>query len=334
MSSIYTAVLPSYDSFFERAGMNVSASPDIACDYIFMGTETPSAIATMQAYASKHNKQLPGLSLVNKDNANLIFQQSGFDTVFTVCPMSKTDIESFPSEQVILKPANGSNTRSISGVSIFDQIAYCVVAKTTLLELINMDESFWQIQAEQAYFVIQEAVPTLDGNTKYATLFLSGAINGSGEVFHSAPIVGERTYKNKVRVSSSTWSSEHTNTIIEAIQTKLETMVVNSEVRNAFYQMQFLGNGTIWNPIDFQFRMPYHSILGLQALGNDSYIVDLIKYTYDLSTEKPVQPFVTCIHISPNNLNPTNEIKRWAKGNTKDEAITAMQEQLKEGVSL
>lgn len=325
MPSIFNPFLPNYTVYFQRAGINVNTDLSQNSDHLFFGLEHKNATQLMQEYASLHNKNLPHLELLDKQSSNEIFANFGFAIPKTICPMSKQDIENFDVEKIILKPAKGSNTTSNSGSNVFDQIAYCVISKATLYELIDLDPSFWDIQNANQYFIVQEAVSTIDGNNKYGTLFLSGAINGNGDVHHSSPIVGERTYKNKVRVSSSTWSQEHLNPVIVDLQNKLEQMIVSSGVKNAFYQMQFLGDGVVWTPIDFQFRMPYHVIYGLPELGNDQYIIDLIKYTYDLSATKPNQPFVTCIHISPGN---GREIKRWSKGGTKDEAIAAMQSQL------
>lgn len=325
MPSIFNPFLANYNPYFQRAGVEVITDASKKCDHVFFGLENNDALQVMNNYAAKHNVILPHINLVSKEIANNVFENFGFAITKTICPMSKQDIENFDAEKIILKPSNGSNTQSNSGSNVFDQIAYCVISKTTLFELLDIDASLWDIQNQTKYFVVQEAVPTIDNNNKYGTLFLSGAINGDGDVYHSAPIVGERTYKNKVRVSSSTWSNEHLNATIVDLQNKLQQMIVDSGVRNAFYQMQFLGDHITWTPIDFQFRMPYHPIYGLPELGDDEYIVDLMKYAYDLSTVMPRQPFVTCIHISPGN---GREIKRWSKGSTKDEAIAAMQSQL------
>ena len=306
---------------FSEVGLDINHDSEVRSDFACLFYEHQGSVDAIRAYMNKHNVPGPNLDLVNKDLANSLYEQAGFTVLKTIVPLSIEDVQNFDSEYVFVKPKEGLAGRP-KGTSLIEQLAYCVVSKQTVLDVLAEDSQFFENQKqEKTQHILQEAASP--ETTQQEFFMISGAVNGKGQVYLEPTIKSIWNYSNRNRTALGTCSYENDTPDMEEYRTYFKNLISNCNIKNCIVNLQLLKhtNGKLV-PIDFQYRITYHIRLNLENQHIRAYARDLIRFTYDLTPMQPNFWFSTALKASRVN-NGKDDIK-VTMGNTKKEALSKL----------
>lgn len=309
-----------FPSAFSDAGLEINRDSAVRSDFACLFFEHTGAVDAVRSYMIQHNVPGPNLDLVDKNIAADLYRQAGFYVLPSIIPMSRSDIESFPADKVILKPMIGLAGRVVERSPV-GQLAYAVVSKTTVLAVIDMDPTFFERQTSTStQYVMQEGISYTDN--QYEFVMISGAVNGNGELYLEPSIKSEWSYLNRKRTSIGTCSTENDTEEMGVQKQYFANLIQNCGVRNAICNVQMLRhtNGQL-TPIDFQYRITYHVRFNTQDPAVAQYAVDLVKFAYDLSPDKPSFNFHTAVSVTKPD-GP--EMVKASVGSTRQEALSKL----------
>lgn len=315
-NSVFLATPFSNRRGFIDAGVPVNIHPHVRSKYVYAAQDSRGCANLLAAYGAAHGINVPNYELTDKTKNGQRFVDAGFHTLPTICVFCKNDLVSFPYERVILKPAISCGT---SGKDYF--FGDALYKSATKEDAINALEKFNVFDTDdtlQKFPIVAQKVADGTGDN-YNALILSGAVNGAGEIWHFSPIVLDTQFNDTYRNVQSTWAYENNTDETQDLQAKVETFIAGNT--NCFYQLQFLRSSGNWVPHDFQFRMTYFVDYGLNATGHHQHKADIIKFTFDQSNAKPVQPAALALDL----LGPRGftEQRRFTSGATRAEAVAA-----------
>jgi hypothetical protein len=296
MKTIFFPTASDFDlTVFKKSGLNITRDASIAAEHIVFAEMN---LAECEAYCNQFGLPLLNKPLLNRDLAQGIFQKYGFPVIPTIKPLSENDLSGIDLDANLLVKPSQSNLFAHIGKSPIGQIAYKKISKRTLLSVIGMDVDFWANQATENSYIVQEYLEPTQGTSHHAML-LMGAVNGTGDVYVSNPVLGDRVYNGPRDFSFvSVWSSEHLNDATRNCQDKLKEMLIGESIKNAFFNIQFLLRDGKYVPHDFQYRFGYHEIALSKDFGHDKYFNDLLRFAFDEGSTMPVQPFVTAMRLT------------------------------------
>jgi hypothetical protein len=252
--------------------------------YVYTSFDTQESFDDLSAYGAFHSVAVPDFSLCDKSIAPQKFEAAGFTTLATRRVTNSTDIEDFAFDRVILKPAVSSDTYSAGQLA---PALYKIYSKAQAVAELNALGAFSTPAVLQSEPIIVQQVSDGDGD-KFDALILSGCVNGAGNVWHFSPLVLETRFNEVGRYVRSTWAAENDTAETADLQNKVSTLLAGN--KNCFYHLQFLKSNGAWVPHDFQFRTTYYTEDGLAQTEHLAFKQDIIKFTYDRSTDKPALP--------------------------------------------
>jgi len=271
-------------SQLEAAGLQFNPHAPVPSKYVYTSFDTQESFDNLRAYGAFHNVAVPDFSLCDKSTAPQKFEAAGFTTLATRRVTSSTDIEDFAFDRVILKPAVSSDTYSAGQLA---PALYKIYTKAQAVAELNALGAFSTPAVLQLEPIIVQQVSDGEGD-KFDALILSGCVNGTGNVWHFSPLVLETKFNETGRYVRSTWAAENDTAETADLQNKVSTLLAGN--KNCFYHLQFLKANGVWVPHDFQFRTTYYTEDGLAQTGHLAFKQDIIKFTYDRSTDKPALP--------------------------------------------
>jgi hypothetical protein len=174
---------------------------------------------------------------------------------------------------------------------------------------------------ENTPIIAQQVADSNEEN--FEALILSGAVNGSGDIWHLAPIELFQQYNDSGRNAKTVWSSENNTVETAQLQQCVERLLVNAGSINCFYQLQFLRSNGAWVPHDFQYRMTYYVDSGLDQLGFEQYKVDIVKFAFNQSTQKTDQPRTFGLKLLAPRVG--RELKQFIEGESKAEVLATLE---------
>jgi hypothetical protein len=305
---------------FAAAGLTPNIQPNVKSKYVYTATDSIKAFVTMQEYALRHGINVPDYSLVDKAAAQQKLSAAGFSVFLTVVVNARTDIETFPAERLILKPAISANSRA-SGNPLASAL-YVIKTKAELLSLLDALNAFNDPSTLANNPIIAQQVADGDGEN-FEALILSGAVNGFGDVWHLAPIELSQQYNDAERNAKTVWSLENNSAQTANLQQCVEQLLANASSVNCFYQIQFLRRNGAWVPHDFQYRMTYYVDFGLEQLGFTQHKTDIIKFAFDQSTQKTAQPQSFGLKLCAPRVG--RDTKEFVSGATKTEVLAKLE---------
>jgi hypothetical protein len=303
---------------YNEAGIEFNSDSNIKSDFVTPWIET--FIDEAKNYATKFDLNGINFDLMDKSLSPQLYRDAGFFVVETIVPTSQTDIDNFSAEYVILKPTIGIGSRVLENFPV-SQLAYCVITKTTLLSVIQMDPGFYERQLTgNVKYILQEAIVT--PNDIYDWIILSGAVNGSGELVLMPSIRGNRYVKNRVVDSKLSCSDENDTPELLECKEYLANLVENTNFKNTVFQLQLIkhSNGKI-TPLDFGYRFSYQIKHNLESPVVRQYAINLIRFAYDLTPVKPTLNIVTAVSVNNENSVGGYQIIKGVTGSTREEAL-------------
>jgi hypothetical protein len=271
-------------SQLEAAGLQFNPHAHVPSKYVYTRFDTQESFDNLRAYGAFHSVAVPDFSLCDKSIAPQKFEAAGFTTLATRRVTNSTDIEDFAFDRVILKPAVSSDTYSAGQLA---PALYKIYSKTQAVAELNALGAFSTPAVLQSEPIIVQQVSDGEGD-KFDALILSGCVNGAGNVWHFSPLVLETRFNEVGRYVRSTWAAENDTAETADLQNKVSTLLAGN--KNCFYHLQFLKSNGAWVPHDFQFRTTYYTEDGLAQTDHLAFKQDIIKFTYDRSTDKPALP--------------------------------------------
>jgi hypothetical protein len=313
MINIFSPGFLLQNSFFQECGINLHSNTSISSDFVIFNEKS---LQQFNDYCDVYSIPKNNAKLLDKFLVNTIYQKYGLSIPNTVKPVTIQDIQNINwAGDLILKPVISYGGRGYDSSSV-SQISYKKITKQTLLEVIEMDSNFWPNQQTDKHYIIQEFIEPIE-NTNHEVLILYGAINGAGDVYNANPSVGNKLINSfGFSTSVNTWCQENLTDEILNIQNKVNTMLVDEGVQNAFYNIQFIKKENNFVAHDFQYRFGYQELALSNSFNHRDYLLDLIKFTFGMSDKKPVQPFVTAMKLSG--------VKTFSSGSTKEEALAGL----------
>lgn len=285
--SVFSPLATQGNTAFSLAGVCVNTHPSAKSDYVYTVRDDESAFAFIAAYGAHHGVKTPSYTLVDKSVAQQAFGTAGFSLLATSPVRTREDLAAFFPERVILKPAIACNSQA-AGHPLAAAL-YRIKTKAELLRMLDDLGAFNDPGMLLNKPVIAQQVADGDGDN-FEALILSGAVNGAGGVWHFSPIELKTQYNDAGRNAKTVWSPENNTAETAQLQQCVERLLAAAGSVNCFYQLQFLRSNGNWVPHDFQYRMAYYVDFGLEKLGFAQHKVDIIKYAFDQSSEKPEQP--------------------------------------------
>jgi hypothetical protein len=274
------------EAIFAAAGLASNIQPHKKSKYVYLSAESSGLLSEITAYGNHHNIRIPNFILANKEAATQRYVDAGFPTLLTVPIRTLEDVAAFPFGRAILKPVVSTNSKAVG--HLLESALYTIKTKAELLSLLDGLGAFSDPSILANNPIIAQQVADGDGGN-FEALILSGAVNGSGAVWHFATIELATQYNDSGRYVKSVWSPESSTAETAQLQQQVERLLADVGSVNCFYQLQFLRSNGAWVPHDFQYRMTYYTSFGLEALGLEQYKVDAIKFAFDRSEQKPEQ---------------------------------------------
>lgn len=268
----------------EAAGLQLNPHAHVPSKYVYTSFDTQESFDDLRAYGAFHGVAVPDFSLCDKSTAPQKFEAAGFTTLATRQVTSSADIEEFAFDRVILKPAVSSDTYSVGQLA---PALYKIYTKAQAVAELNALGAFSTPAVLQSEPIIIQQVSDGDGD-KFDALILSGCVNGTGDVWHFSPLVLATKFNETGRYVRSTWAAENDTAETAELQNKVSTLLAGN--KNCFYHLQFLKANGVWVPHDFQFRTTYYTEYGLTQTNHLAFKQDIVKFTYDRSTDKPALP--------------------------------------------
>lgn len=310
-------------NFIKEFGFEVNVDPQIKSDYYFLPNETLDSINVIKEYETIHNITDSLLPIVDKSKNNGLFAAAGFDVLQQFIPKNYSELQSIPLDKIIIKPIF-SNNRVVDLTAFTDQLGYIPVSKQTLLDVSVDDEDFWNNQNGENPFIFQEVAEAAEGDDLQFTI-LPAIVNGNGQVVHLNNSVNneQRSFVNRHLQSTVTYSNETVSADIADLRTKLETLITQNNIKNQFCSLQFVKNSDgKWYPIDFQYRRLWFLKALFDKEEYKSFVVDVYKFIYDVSTTVPVQPVAVALRLNIDSYRQFGKNNVWVGfGNTKDKAL-------------
>jgi hypothetical protein len=304
---------------FAAAGVTPNTHPDVKSEYVYTARDSVEAFTTMREYALRHGINVPDYSLVDKAAAQQKFSAAGFSVLSTAAISSRSDIEAFPADRLILKPAVSANSRA-TGNSLASAL-YVIKTKAELLNILDELSAFSDPSLLADNPIIAQQVADGDGEN-FEALILSGVVNGAGEVWHLAPIELSQQYNDAGRNAKTVWSSENSSPETAQLQQCVERLLADAGSVNCFYQLQFLRSNGVWVPHDFQYRMTYYVDFGLEQVGFVEYKMDIIKFAFDQSAQTPAQPQAFGLKLSAPRTGRDKKV--FVQGTSKAEVLAKL----------
>lgn len=307
--------------FIERsqlpaAGLAFSPYPHVAAKYVYTSSDTQESFDALRAFGVQHGVAVPDFSLCDKGLAPQKFVEAGFDILTTRPIRSKADVEEFPHDRVIVKPAVSSDTKARGPLA---PALYKVVTKAQAVAELDALGVFSDPALLAAEPLIVQQVADGDGD-QFEALILSGCVNGAGDVWHFSPLCLETRFNEHGRFVRSTWSPENDTAETAMLQQKVDTLIAGN--KNCFYHLQFLKAGGLWVPHDFQFRTTYYTEYGLAQTGYLNFKQDIVKFVYDRSPAKPAMPrSFGLLFCGFRDFDPFSS---YVSGATRDEVLAAL----------
>jgi hypothetical protein len=308
-------------SSFWDAGFAINIDETTPSRYVYCPVDHEYAQQKAQAYAARFSLPALDFSLNNKILQLPKFSAAGFTLLKTTAFRHREDLTSFPHQKVILKPAAGMNTEAAGP---FARFMYRVETRDALDRMLQEAHAFDDPGTLlEMNAVIQQAADSYDGADNYKALILTGAINGSGDFWHFAPILLDQRFVDGSRYAKSVHSEELLTDGIGRQRELLERLLAESGAKNCFYQMQFLKLGDDWAPHDFQYRMSYYVTDGLEELGFSQHKVSIVKFVYDRAQEKQALPSPLGICIAHTRGGEVS--KKFVRGSTVEEVRSQLE---------
>ena len=321
LESVY--IIPAINNeeeIFLAAGLRTNIQPHRKSKYVYLSAESDSLLFEIAEYSKFHGVKTPNFTLVNKETVTQKYIDAGFPTLLTTLVRTRGDIVSFPFEKIILKPLTATNSQSIGHP--LETALYIIKTKTELLNILDGLGAFNDPNILANKPIIAQQVADSNGDN-FDALILSGAVNGTGDVWHFAPIELATQYNDTGRLAKTVWSAENNTSETAQLQQCAERLLANTGSVNCFYQIQFLRSNGVWTPHDFQYRMTYYMSFGLEPLGYSQHKVDAIKFTFDQSTQKPPQP--TSFGLSHRSPRVGKFISNFVEGASKAEVLAKLE---------
>ena len=305
---------------FATAGLPPNTEPEVKSEYVYTATDSPAAFADMRNYGLRHGINVPDYSLADKAAAPSKFTAAGFSLMVTTTVNIREDLSEFPFNRVILKPAISVNGRAF-GHPLATAL-YTIKTKAELLNILDELAAFSDPSLLANNPIIAQQVADGDGDN-FEALILSGAVNGAGDIWHLAPIELSQQYNDTGRNAKTVWSPENNTAETAQLQQCVERLLANVGSVNCFYQLQFLRSNGAWVPHDFQYRMTYYVDFGLEKLGFVQHKVDVIKFAFDQSTQKPEQP--RSFGLKLRAPKTSRDTKEFVEGANKAEVLAKLE---------
>jgi hypothetical protein len=317
--SVFSPFVAQDATAFTLAGVCLNTHPSVKSDYVYTLRDDESAFAFITAYGAHHGVRTPAYKLVDKTAAQQAFSAAGFSLLATSTVLTREDLVAFSSERIILKPAISTNSRAVGHP--LAAALYRIDTKSELLRMLDSLGAFSDPGLLANKPIIAQQVADGDGDN-FEALILSGAVNGSGEVWHFAPIELDTQYDDTGRYAKTVWSPENNTAETAQLQQKVARLLADAGSVNCFYQLQFLRSNGNWVPHDFQYRMTYYVDFGLEQLGFQQHKVDTIKYAFDQSSETPEQPQACGLKLRTPRVGMGT--KEFVSGETKAEVLAKL----------
>lgn len=303
---------------FRNAGLEVSHDPAAYSDFVYTTADTAALHTELQTFGAQHGIAVPNYELCDKGKAPAKFAAAGFAVLDTVNVLTRSALEEFPHDTVILKPAVAC-TGSARGHTL-DSAIYRVVAKETLLAQLDALGAFTGTLLVDEPCIVQQVADGSDDS--YDALILHGAVNGNGEVWHCPPIEISSHFKNRLRNAKTVWDNSNATDETAALQAYVENLLSAENSKNCFYHLQFLRVSNNWVPHDFQFRFVYFVNFYLGGSPYADYKTALIRYAFDLAADKPVLPAAFGLKLTASNPSvPDMVLKDFVTGASKAEVL-------------
>jgi hypothetical protein len=271
---------------FAAAGLTPNIQPTAKSKYVYVATDSVDMFAAVGAYSKHHNVRTPNYALVDKTLAQPLFGAAGFSLLATAVINNRANLEAFPYERIILKPAISANGQAL-GHPLAPAL-YIIKTKAELLTILDELVAFSDPTLLANNPTIVQQVADGDGEN-FEALILSGVVNGAGDIWHLAPIELSQQYNDTGRYAKTVWSPENSTAETMYLQQCVERLLANAGSVNCFYQLQFLRSGGAWVPHDFQYRMTYYVDTGLEQLGFAQHKTDIIRFAFDQSKQQTAQ---------------------------------------------
>ena len=313
MINIFSPGFLLQNSFFQECGINLHSDISIGSDFVIFNEKS---LQQFNDYCDVYSLPKNNAKLLDKFLVNTTYEKYGLSIPNTIKPTTVQDIQNINwGGDLIVKPVISSNGRGYDSNPV-SQISFKKITKKTLLEVIEIDSNFWTNQQTDKYYVIQEFIEPTE-NAEHEILVLYGAINGAGDIYNAYPSLGNKLINSfGFSTTINSWCQENLTDEILNIQNKVNTMLVDEGVRNAFFNIQFIKKENNFVAHDFQYRFGYQELALSNSFNHRDYLLDLIKFTFDMSDKKPVQPFVTAMKLSG--------AKTFSSGSTKEEALAGL----------
>lgn len=317
--SVFSPLMLPNRNAFTLAGVPVNTNPSVKSNYVYTLRDSEVVFNFITAYGAYHGVKTPNYTLTDKATAQQAFDAAEFTLLKTVTVSNRADIESFPHEKIILKPSVSCGGRApkhpLSGA------LYTIKTKTETLSVLDGLNAFSDPTVLSSNPIIVQQVADGDGEN-FEALILSGVVNGSGNVWHLAPIELSTQYNDIGRNAETVWSPENNNVETTQLQQCVERLLAANKSVNCFYQLQFLRCNGSWVPHDFQFRMTYYVDFCLEELGFIQYKADIIKFAFDRSLQMPEQPRSFGLKLRTPKVGV--ESKKFVDGGTKAEVLSKL----------